>query len=155
MNKFEALLKCETLEELKKTYRKLSLVHHPDCGGKNDDMVELNNLFESLFEKLKNNGNWKNKTETVASQFTEVIEKLRNFDIDIEIVGNWLWIGGNTLSCKEVLKELKFKWSPKKKLWYLSDGTKKKSKKSFSYTEIKTIYGFETVSKGSKQALLN
>jgi len=43
----------ETLEELKKLYKKLSFKHHPDCGGNNDDMKIVNAEYTALFEKLK------------------------------------------------------------------------------------------------------
>ena len=31
-----------TAEELKKQYRKLAMQHHPDLGGNEDDMKEIN-----------------------------------------------------------------------------------------------------------------
>lgn len=44
----------ETLEELKKAYKKLALKLHPDCGGSNEEMAQLNNEYDELFIKLKN-----------------------------------------------------------------------------------------------------
>ena len=43
-----------TLEELKKQYRSLALKHHPDRGGRTQDMQEINNEYEALFARLKN-----------------------------------------------------------------------------------------------------
>lgn len=35
----------------------------------------------------------------------------------IEIIGNWIWVSGNTKYYKEILKSLKFNWINNKKAW--------------------------------------
>jgi hypothetical protein len=41
-----------TLEELKKKYRKLSKVNHPDHGGNPAAMKRLNELYEKAYERI-------------------------------------------------------------------------------------------------------
>ena len=35
-----------TLDELKAAYRKLAIIHHPDKGGRTEDMQEINAQYE-------------------------------------------------------------------------------------------------------------
>jgi len=37
-----------TEDEIKKAYRKLCLVHHPDKGGCNDEFIKINNAYNEL-----------------------------------------------------------------------------------------------------------
>lgn len=48
------LRRAKTLEELKKVYRKLALKFHPDKGGTDEQMAEINNAYEDMFNRLKN-----------------------------------------------------------------------------------------------------
>ena len=49
---FKPLKKSNSFEELKKEYRKLSKIHHPDKGGDHNIMVRLNNLYEKLRDRF-------------------------------------------------------------------------------------------------------
>ena len=42
-----------TLDELKAAYRRLSLKHHPDCGGDEETMKAINAEHDELFEAQK------------------------------------------------------------------------------------------------------
>ena len=42
-----------TLDELRKEYRRLSMIHHPDKGGDPEVMKDVNNEYEKLFDSLK------------------------------------------------------------------------------------------------------
>ena len=45
----------ETLEELRKQYRKLAMENHPDKGGQVKDMQEINNVYHMTFIDKTNN----------------------------------------------------------------------------------------------------
>lgn len=144
-----------TLEELKKEYKKLVFKHHPDRGGRTEDMQEINAEYDRLFARLKNvrksaNGETyttKEETKETPEEFKTIIEKLIHLDgIEIEICGSWLWITGNTFPNRETLKELHFKYSKNKNAWYYhEEGYTKHSKKTFTLEQIRDLWGSERV----------
>ncbi len=151
-----------TLEELRKQYKELLKKHHPDNPqGSTAATQEINAEYDRLFRLLKDkhenkSGNTADSTAHKKSEYSknmydwendkalrEVLQKIINFDgIEIEIVGAWIWLSGNTYSYKKELKELGFKWASQKKQWYFhTDIFRKKSHKSLSMDDIRSYYG--------------
>ena len=112
-----------TLDELKREYRRLAFTNHPDRGGDVEIMKAINAEYETLHELLKKQHNasadeYHQTTETPA-EFIEIINVLvRMGGLEIELCGSWLWIGGNTRENKDGLKAAGCRWSNNKKLWY-------------------------------------
>ncbi len=44
---------CRTIEELKKEYRRLAQINHPDNGGNPEKMKAINAEYEKAFNRLK------------------------------------------------------------------------------------------------------
>ena len=145
-----------TLEELRKQYKELLKLHHPDNGGNVSEMQEINAEYDRLFKILKNqhennyssdrastNTNYNNMKYDFAEdeKLREMLNKIIHFDgIDIELVGAWIWVSGNTYACKKQLKELGFKWASQKKMWYWhSEVFQKKSRKTLSMDDIRPL----------------
>ena len=153
----------ETVEELKKAYRKLAMKHHPDIGGCEADMKEINAEYEALFARVKDiHKNAKGETYTAKETTTETPEEFINIisriinlaGITIEICGSWLWINGDTKPYKEIFKELKFRWSNNKRAWYWhKDGYRKRGKKSYSMNDIRLMWGSVQVVQESEKAI--
>jgi len=123
---------CKSIEELKKEYKKLAFANHPDRNGDLEVMKAINVEYEKALNNLKINGSKADKESTeVASEFIEIINNIINLEgLVIEIVGNWIWITGNTKEHKEVLKANGFYYASKKKAWYLKPSDyKSKSRK--------------------------
>jgi curved DNA-binding protein CbpA len=143
----------KTLEELKRFYKKLSLTHHPDVGGSDEEMKIVNAEYTTLFDKLKDihtnaSGETYHKaTQETPQQFIEIIDRLIRFEgITIEIIGSFIWCGANTKPYKEQLKEIGFKWSQNKLSWYLPpDGYRRKNKKIYSMDDIRDMFGSQEV----------
>ena len=144
-----------TLEELKKQYKALAFKYHPDRGGNVAYMQSINNEYDLLFERLKNvHANAEGETYTredstneSSEQFKTIINAIIHFqNVTIEICGSWVWISGDTYPHRDALKALGFKWSCKKSAWYYHEEPyRKKSRKSLTLDEIRSMYGTETV----------
>lgn len=121
----EEIKNTNTLAELKATYKNWCMKLHPDLSGEDtlEDMKELNNAYEEHFKMLKTREMNKDKKDREKFSFNEAPEDLINIintlikfkGLQIDIVGNWIWLSGNTYPYKEEIKALKFHWSKAKK----------------------------------------
>ena len=153
MNYFK---ECKTLEELKKEYKKLVFMYHPDRPtGNLAIMQDINNQYDRVFPILKEMHNTKaaakekgyyNTSETVE-MFKDIINTIINLQgITIEICGSWLWISGDTKDHKDILKAAGCQWAPKKHMWYWrADKYKSKNRGKMSIDDIRNKYGSDTV----------
>lgn len=134
MKKYFANIK--TAEELKKAYKRLCLQLHPDKGGNVAEFKAMQAEYEEAAQRIahgeaagnyqhnkKQDGTYKTAEEILREQqeFAEVLEKLIGLEgLDLEICGNWLWIGGNTYQHKDIIKAVGAKWANKKETLVLA-----------------------------------
>ena len=146
-----------SMEAVKKQYRKLAMKYHPDRPtGDTEIFKQINNEYEQAMEQAKINETKKAKTKKeedfIKSQymnsknFRNIIDKLIVLEgIEIEITGTWLWLRGNTYKYKEYLKsEFNAQWSKSKKCWFISpnkDFRKTRGYKGKNMSDIRNIYG--------------
>ena len=149
-----------TLEELRKQYRDLLKKFHPDNPqGSTEATQQINSEYDRLFKILKDRhenrsaGNTEDRSKADFNKMKydfaedgllrEMLQKVIHLsDITIEIIGNWLWISGNTYQYKKEFKELGFKFAGQKKSWYWhSEAFRKRSHKKLSMDDIRNYYG--------------
>ena len=143
----------QTAEEVKKMYRALAQIHHPDNGGSNEAMAIINNEYSELFDKLKDihtnaqGETYTKQTSETPEQFINIINQLIRFEnILIEIIGSFIWVSGETKPYKDTIKEMGFRWSQNKQSWYLApEGYKRRNHRNYSMDEIRGMYGSQEV----------
>ena len=147
---------CRTLDELKKEYRRLAMIHHPDHGGDTATMQAINGEYHERFEVLKKQHNTtadeKHQTTEAPEEFINIINALVKIPgLIVELCGCWLWISGDTKPNKEALKAAGCRWSSSKKLWnwhFAEDGDKW-HRGSKSMSQIRCKYGSSTFTRGA------
>ena len=94
---------------------------HPDVGGSAEEMKILKAEYETLFARMKNihvnkdGETYEKETQETSQEIQLLIADLLKLDgIEIEIIGCFVWITGDTKLHKERLKELRFRWHSKK-----------------------------------------
>ena len=101
---------AKNLEELRKEYKKLMVKNHPDNGGDVAACQEITAEYKKLFDMFKAgqtpDEEKKNTFDYKADEaLRNVINNIVSFDgVNIEVVGSWVWVDGNTFPYKEELK---------------------------------------------------
>lgn len=92
-------------------------------------------------------GKTNNAYEYKDDNFKDIINQIIGLKgIEIEIIGSWIWVTGDTKQHKEKLKELKFKWNRNKSAWFYSGGDyRKRNGNSYSMDDIRSMYGSKKV----------
>ena len=142
----------EEISEAKKIYKQLAKILHPDkIGGDEESFKLLNAFYNELIEhKIYFSNNVK-----IDIELEKVISLILHLDdVVIELVGQWVWVSGDTKEHKEKLKELGFKWASKKKMWYFGE-LKRRNHKEQSIEDIKAKYGSETLKSKEKKQITN
>ena len=146
--------KFSNSQDVKRYYYELAKKHHPDMGGSNEAMKAINAEFEFIMLRgleAVNNMQFEDENMKKAEvrswqdykEFADILCKVINLPISIEIIGSWVWLSGCTYDYKEVIKAAGFKFSSKKQTWYWYKGINLKTyyKGRYSMNEIRDRFG--------------
>jgi curved DNA-binding protein CbpA len=142
-----------TLNDLRREYRRLAMIYHPDKGGDTAIMQAINSQYERLSKTLIN-GNpdfseaRKHFEQEVSEEIRQMIDRvlfLSNL-AQIEVIGGWIWITGNTFPLRTTLLDLGFRFSHAKTAWYWHKGEyRKKNGKLLTMDEMRDLFGYQKV----------
>ncbi|HNQ68990.1 MAG TPA: hypothetical protein PKN32_11470, partial [Bacteroidales bacterium] len=83
---------CQSLDEVKRRYKELALIHHPDRGGNTATMQEINNEYENI----KKNPFFEFAKQSQAQQddflrYPDLIDQvIKLHGVIVELIGDWL-----------------------------------------------------------------
>lgn len=145
------------IEDVKKQYKRLMFQLHPDLGGSDEAMAQLNLEYDFCkchnfnIHRTKEGSVYTDQTQDrpddVTDRFKDIIEQLIHMDgLEVEICGSFLWVGGNTRGHKDELKGMGFRWASKKRRWFLApQGWRKKGRRELTMSEIRSSFGSQRV----------
>ncbi len=150
---------CNTIEDVKSLYKKLAMENHPDRGGDTVTMQAINTEYAFACARLaKGAGLTEEHADAeikLSEEYRQVIEKIINLPgIVIEIVGNWIWITGNTRPVKETLKDAGFYFASKKAVWYYRNEAFKTRGNGAPLEQIRAKYGSEKINTKHQKKVL-
>lgn len=151
-----------TLDELRKTYRNLAFIHHPDKGGKTAVMQEINNQYERLSKQLIDSNEYftderKEYEYQVSDELKQKLDKVIFLpNINIELIGTWIWLTGSTYAVKTILKDEGFMFSATKLAWYWHCGEYTKTTgNTLSMEELRDYWGSQNIQSKATANQLN
>lgn len=151
----------KTVEELRKKYRELLKRYHPDTpNGSVEATQEINREYDLVFARLSRfpsgGGECTGEEEKAGDEaFKAVLNEIVNFNMKIEIIGSWIW-AFDSYPYRSQLKELGFKYAPKKKAWTWHYGEfKRYHKGETDLNDIRAKYGSQKVNRNYKQYSLD
>lgn len=146
---------CKTIDEIRARYKQLAKQHHPDCGGDTVTMQAINVEYAYACAHAIKGENL--STEEIAErmrlseEYRQVLEHIIHLpNIIIELVGNWIWVTGNTFPVKSKLREAGLLFASKKVAWYYRAEEYKTKGGKKTLDEIRRKYGSETITGAAK-----
>ncbi|EEJ0020644.1 J domain-containing protein [Salmonella enterica subsp. enterica] len=138
-----------TEKDIKIAYRKAALKYHPDRNPLGAELMKaVNAAFDFLMENIDKINQFQSTEENKRYDYCENMESVLTVlsgltGIVYEVIGNWIWISGDTKTHKDTLHKLNCKWASKKKQWFYRPEEHKSrwNRKEHSIDEIREMYG--------------
>ena len=142
------------IDSLKKQYFQLAKKYHPDAGGTTFQFQQLQSEYEKLLNAILKGSSLTNEQKSneleLDKAMREIVDILAGFtDVDIKLVGKWLWMRGNSLwlpSVRPAITQAGARPLKKDNVWYfVYKGAETKSKGGVSMEDIIKKYGAQKI----------
>jgi hypothetical protein len=147
---------CETVEQVKSLYRVLAKANHPDLGGDTATMQAVNDQYKRALASLDGQVSKDDQGIEHTYKYREALEQalidkiaellaLQMVDVEIWLIGVWVWVIGTTKPYKEQLGKngLGLIWHSTRNAWYFKVGTWSGGKSNGSLANLAGKYGAE------------
>lgn len=137
-----------TVEEIKKVYRDLARQYHPDLGGDTETMKLVNNQYHAALKGqngVQNEGRtYKYNNKVEQEIMDKIAELLKLPELEVSLIGYWIWVQGNTKPVKEALKAQGCRWHSGRVCWYWKPAGMGRSRSNpGSLDELAAKYGYQ------------
>ena len=150
-----------TVEQIKINYKKLVVKHHPDLGGDLETMKALNNAYEAALKSCNGQTSKDDQGQEYTYKYNQEIEKalmdkiiellsLNMENVEIDLIGTWIWITGDTKPVKDKIKQAGCTWHSKRGCWYFKIGKYYGRSSPDSLEELAKKYGCTNANKFNK-----
>lgn len=144
-----------TSETVEKAYRRACMKYHPDRNPAGLEMMKAVNLAYAALKDLGDETIERTVNSDYGERLNAALNAIINFNLNIDIMGAWIWVSGNTKPYKEELKAAGFRWAPKKKHWtFRAEEHRSSSRGTASLEEIEARYGKQTVKTAKSPTML-
>jgi hypothetical protein len=139
------------IDSLKKQYFKLAKKYHPDAGGTTIQFQQLQSEYEKLLDSLLKGSSFtteqKDNEIDLDKAMRGIIDAIINLDgLNIELIGKWLWISGNTFPVRTILSSVGLEFLKKQgQAYWVYKGVESRSKGGTSMEDIKKKYGSQKI----------
>lgn len=156
--------KCIKVEYIKKAYRELAMKYHPDLGGTKEAMQALNAAYHAALKgmhgaKTVDDGKeftykYNQEVEQALMDKINEILSLRLPNIEVHLIGVWIWVTGDTRPVKEHLKQVNCIYHAKRQCWYWRQETHRSwSRSPESLSGLAARYGVRSFESRQREGL--
>lgn len=149
---------CIKPEHIKKLYRELAMIHHPDRGGDIEVMKEINRQYHEALKSYDGFATFSDENKAYTYKYNQETEQavmdkigellaLQLRGVHIALIGTWIWVTGETKPVKDSLKGAGLSWNANREAWcWHLGGYRRLRQSSANFSQLAQKYGYSEFS---------